>query len=113
MTFNPQGPNVAIIGGGLAGALAARVLREGHRITIYERAEDAREAGAAVAIGLSGVKILDSLGFDQSRAGSLTTGVIKMYDHKGNLAQEKHLDLMETSQITKDQGMSSSDFLGM
>ncbi|KAJ5304018.1 uncharacterized protein N7443_003678 [Penicillium atrosanguineum] len=91
----PQGLEVAIIGGGLAGALTARVLREAHRVTIYERAKDAGEVGAALAIGPTGVRILESLGFDQERAGSIPTGLIKLYDHKGNLGHEQYLDTTE------------------
>jgi salicylate hydroxylase len=95
MTSDPQGLNVAIIGGGLAGALTARVLREAHRVTIYERAKDVREPGAAIAISPNGVKILDALGFDRNRAGSLAVGPIKIYDHKGDIVQEKQQILRE------------------
>lgn len=91
-----QGLDIAIVGGGIAGALTARVLREAHRVTIYERANDAGEVGAAIALGPTAVKILESIGFDQERAGSIPAGLIKLYDHKGNPGHEKHMDTLKS-----------------
>jgi salicylate hydroxylase len=76
---------IAIVGGGLAGALSARVLREKHDVTIYERSKAVSEVGAAINIGPNGVKILESLGFDRSRVGSLPVGRTKTWDKEGNM----------------------------
>jgi salicylate hydroxylase len=75
--------DVAIIGGGIAGALAARVLREQHNVTIYERSKSASEIGAAINVGPNGVKILDQLGFSRELVGSLTVGRMATYNHHG------------------------------
>ncbi|RAL09227.1 FAD-dependent oxidoreductase [Aspergillus homomorphus CBS 101889] len=64
--------NIAIIGSGISGLLAARILRPQHNVTIYERHSHAVETGAAINIGPNGIVILDSVGFDRRRARTLT-----------------------------------------
>jgi salicylate hydroxylase len=78
----------AIVGGGLAGTLAARVLREQHEVTIYERDSRLLEVGAAINIGPNGVKILESLGFDRNRVGSIPVGRILTWNKEGTEARE-------------------------
>ncbi len=85
MSSEEQPLNVVIIGAGLAGALAARVLREKHNVTIYERNADASEVGAAINVGPNGVRILDTLHFDRSKAGSLPVKATKVFDKDGKL----------------------------
>ncbi|KAJ4234621.1 hypothetical protein NW759_001615 [Fusarium solani] len=83
--------NVAIVGAGLAGLLAARVLREKHNIKVYERASVPAEVGAAINIGPNGVRILDTLGFDRLNAGSQSVGATKIFTREGKLTlDEKH-----------------------
>ncbi|UPK96301.1 hypothetical protein LCI18_007236 [Fusarium solani-melongenae] len=73
--------NVAIVGAGLAGLLAARVLREKHNVKV----------GAAINIGPNGVRILDTLGFDRLNAGSQAVGATKVFTKDGKLTlDEKH-----------------------
>ncbi|OJJ71732.1 hypothetical protein ASPBRDRAFT_125517 [Aspergillus brasiliensis CBS 101740] len=86
---------VAIIGGGLAGTLAARVLREQHEVTIYERDSCLLEVGAAINIGPNGVKILDSLGFDRDRVGSIPVGQTLTWNKEGVLTHEADLNCRE------------------
>lgn len=77
--------NVVVIGAGLAGSLAARVLREKHNVTIYERNREASEVGAAINVGPNGVRILDTLHFDRSKVGSLAVKATKVFDKYGKL----------------------------
>ena len=87
---------VVIIGAGLAGTLAARVLREKHNVKIYERMLTPVEAGAAINIGPNGVQILDTLHFDRSNAGSLAVCGTRVYDKDGDLKMDKYNNYMET-----------------
>ncbi|KAK2041367.1 FAD/NAD(P)-binding domain-containing protein [Colletotrichum somersetense] len=55
MSEAQSGPlKVVVAGAGLAGALAARVLREKHNVAIYERNADATDSGAATSVGPNG-----------------------------------------------------------
>ncbi|KAJ4190329.1 hypothetical protein NW755_005470 [Fusarium falciforme] len=83
--------NVVIVGAGLAGLLAARVLREKHNVKVYERASAPAEVGAAINIGPNGVRILDTLGFDRLNAGSQAVGATKIFTREGKLTlDERH-----------------------
>lgn len=93
---------IAIIGAGLAGTLTARILRPAHSVTIYERAPDATELGAAVSIGPNGVQILDELGFDRANAGSIPQKRLRVYDQFGKLVSEREMDY---------RGLYGADFL--
>jgi salicylate hydroxylase len=95
MPSEPKGLSVAVIGAGLAGALAARVLRECHQVTIYERARAPIEPGAAINIGPNGVQILDTLGFDRKLAGSMAVGTTKVYNHEDKLLVDKSSDYVK------------------
>ncbi|KAL3495040.1 hypothetical protein BJX62DRAFT_246391 [Aspergillus germanicus] len=86
---------VAIVGGGLAGTLAARVLREQHQVTIYERDSRLLEVGAAINVGPNGVKILESLGFDRNRVGSILVGRTLTWNKEGELKHEAELTCQE------------------
>lgn len=83
--------NIAVVGGGLAGALSARVLREKHDVTIYERSKSASEVGAAINIEPNGVKILETLGFDRSKVGSLAVGRTKTWNKEGKVMLDNPL----------------------
>jgi salicylate hydroxylase len=86
---------IAIVGGGLAGALSARVLREKHDVTIYERSKGASEVGAAINVGPNGVKILESLGFDRSKVGSLAVGRTKTWNKEGKIMLDTPLQCQQ------------------
>jgi salicylate hydroxylase len=83
------------VGSGLAGTLAARVLREQHEVTIYERDSRLLEVGAAINIGPNGVKILESLGFDRNRVGSIPVGRTLTWNKEGELKHEAELTCRE------------------
>lgn len=59
---------VIIVGGGIAGLVAARVLREKHDVTILERSESHNQVGASFGLAPNGMRILRPLGFDEKRA---------------------------------------------
>ncbi|KAK2596296.1 hypothetical protein N8I77_013192 [Diaporthe amygdali] len=85
------GLKITIIGGGIAGLFAARVLREKHRVTILERSSGGNEVGAAVTPGPNATRILDQYGWDPSRCGALVLGKTRTMDHNGNLIKETDL----------------------
>lgn len=83
--------DVVIVGAGLAGLLAARVLREQHNVRVYERSSTPVEVGAAINIGPNGVRILNTLNFDRLNAGSLPVRAAKVFNKNGELTlDEKH-----------------------
>ncbi|KAF5575011.1 salicylate hydroxylase [Fusarium pseudocircinatum] len=87
--------DVVIIGAGLAGLLAARVLREKHNVKVYERSTTPIEVGAAINVGPNGVRILETLGFDRSRAGSLPVGATKVFTKEGHLQLDEENSYVE------------------
>lgn len=56
---------VVVVGAGLGGVAAAVGLhRQGHRVTLYERGAELREAGTGVVIMPNGLRALEELGYD-------------------------------------------------
>ena len=88
---------VLIVGSGLAGLTAARILRESHEVTIYERSAKtfARE-GQGLSTTPNAVRILDSIGFDRKLAGSVESEGYRTYDKSGKLLQEIDPKMKET-----------------
>lgn len=85
---------VIIIGSGLAGLTAARILREHHDVTVYERGDAAvATGGQGILIAPNGVKILDSVAFDRDRAGAVPIHGVRTYDKGGNVLEDVGLDL--------------------
>ncbi|SCO55455.1 related to salicylate 1-monooxygenase [Fusarium fujikuroi] len=87
--------DVVIIGAGLAGLLTARVLREKHNVKVYERSSTPIEVSAAINVGPNGVRILDTLGFDRSKAGSLPVGATKVFTKDGHLQLDEKNSYVE------------------
>ena len=86
----PTGSNlkVTIIGGGLAGLITARVLREKHAVTVIEKFPGGHELGAAINVAPNGMRILERLGFDKAQAGSVVSGGTITLNHEGRVLQE-------------------------
>lgn len=87
-----SGLNVTIIGGGLAGALTARVLREHHNVTVLERSSDPAEVGAAINVAPNGTRILQKLNFDPTRTGSIPVGSIRTWNKSGEVVGDTQRD---------------------
>ncbi|KAH7384684.1 hypothetical protein BKA66DRAFT_83940 [Pyrenochaeta sp. MPI-SDFR-AT-0127] len=83
------GLNVTIIGAGIAGLFAARVLREKHNVTILERSAAGNEIGAAVTPGPNATKWLYKYGWNPERCGALSLGKVRTVDHEGVLVSEQ------------------------
>lgn len=92
----PQRLRVAIIGGGIAGTMAACVLREHHDVTIFERgSENAIGGGQAISLSPGSVKILNQFGFDEDRAGAVSGRGFKVYHQNGTLKKVIPIDVAE------------------
>ncbi|KAI0878693.1 FAD binding domain protein [Hypoxylon argillaceum] len=85
MTTNGARLHVAIVGSGIAGLAAARILRESHDVTVYERGEPSVVIGGqGIANFPNSTHILQSMGFDYKRVGSVELGGWKTVDKSGN-----------------------------
>lgn len=101
---------VLIIGSGLAGLTAARILREHHHVTVYERGDiDVSTGGQGLIVAPNGVKILQSIGYDNDRAGGVPIRGFRMYDKAGNVMQDTDMDLKEKFGA-ECYGLKRSDF---
>jgi salicylate hydroxylase len=86
---------VTVVGAGLAGLLAARVLRENHDVTVVEKFDGGHEVGAAINLGPNGVKIAQELGFDKSRCRAIVCGMARTLDRDGNILTEENMDFLQ------------------
>ena len=85
---------VTIVGSGIAGLTAARILREHHRVTVYERGSAAiTTGGQGIIIAPNGVKILETIGYDRNRSGAVPIYGIRIYDKEGNEGEDVEMDL--------------------
>lgn len=77
----PEGQSAGIVGGGIGGLTAAIALRKaGWDVTVYERASEFTEVGAAVVLFPNALAALDEIGVgEQVRANSLpySSGAIR------------------------------------
>lgn len=76
--------DVVIIGGGIAGCSSALFLqRAGHKVHVYERAEEILPVGAAISVWSNGVKVMNRLGLGkemQQHGGQMDRMVYKLHD---------------------------------
>jgi salicylate hydroxylase len=85
---------VTIVGAGLAGLLAARVLRENHDVTLVEKFDGGHEVGAAINLGPNGVRIAQELGFDKTRCRAIACGMARTMDRDGNILTEENMGFL-------------------
>lgn len=84
---------VIIVGSGLAGLASARILREHHDVTVYERGgADTATGGQGICLFSNGVKILQTMGFDRDRAGGVPCHGYQSLDKDGNQLQDFPVD---------------------
>ena len=85
---------VIIVGSGLAGLTAARILRERHDVTVYERGDQAAATGGqGISISPNAVKILERIGYDRDNAGAVPIHGFRSYDKDGNVKKDHEVDL--------------------
>lgn len=64
--------------------MAARVLREFHKVTLLERFSGNNQVGAAISFGPSATKIVEQYGLDRKRIGSVVWSETRTFDKEGN-----------------------------
>lgn len=85
---------VIIVGSGLAGLTAARILREHHDVVVYERGDASiATGGQGILIAPNGNKILESIGYDRNRTGAVPIYGLRTYDKEGNVTDDVNMDL--------------------
>ncbi|VUC24051.1 unnamed protein product [Clonostachys rosea] len=86
--------NVIIVGSGLAGLTAARILREHHNVTVFERGDASTATGGqGIMIAPNGVKILESIGYDQNLAGAVPILGFRIYGKDGTVKEDIDVNL--------------------
>ncbi|KAI0469143.1 FAD binding domain protein [Xylaria cf. heliscus] len=87
---------VAIVGSGIAGLAAARILREKHEVTVYERGEPSITIGGqGIANYPNATQILSAMGFDYKRVGSVELGGWKTVDKSGKYLHGTKFNMRE------------------
>ncbi|OTB10815.1 hypothetical protein K445DRAFT_69572 [Daldinia sp. EC12] len=77
---------VIVVGSGLAGLATARVLREKCQVTVYEQSSPSPATGGQGIINYpNAIKIMNQLGFDPERTGSVLVKGFRTLDKQGNI----------------------------
>ena len=83
--------DIAIVGGGLIGSVVARVLREQHNVTIYERAKTSSEFGAALGLGPTATLILEELGLKNEHVKGVSLDITQVWGKNGKVVFERDM----------------------
>lgn len=87
---------VIIVGAGIAGLAVARVLREHHDVTVFERASLGNATGGqGICFFPSTVKILQDLGYSKANTRPCHIAWFRHYDRVGNETENYYLDFKE------------------
>ena len=80
---------IIIVGAGIGGPAAALGLaRNGHQVTIYERATNTAEIGYAFRITSNSDRCLKSLGIDTQAGGAMAANTVRMFNADGQIIHE-------------------------
>jgi len=81
--------NIAIIGAGVGGPAAAIGLaRNGHKVTVYERASSTDQVGYAFRITPNSDRCLKWLGIDVRDRGAVVANTMRAMSFKGEIIRE-------------------------
>lgn len=86
MALGDQQLSVIVVGSGLAGLAAARILREKHRVTVYERGvPSVATGGQGICNFPNAIKIMRQIGYNPQNTGSVSIQGFRTVDKLGNL----------------------------
>ncbi|KAI2470226.1 FAD binding domain protein [Annulohypoxylon bovei var. microspora] len=96
MAEKDQQLKVIVVGSGLAGLAVARILREKHQVTVYERGEPSvATGGQGIANFPNAIKIMQQMGYDPERTGSVPIQGFRTLDKLGNLIYDTEFPFQE------------------
>lgn len=88
--------SVIVVGSGLAGLATARILREKCQVTVYERGEPSTATGGqGIANFPNAIKIMQEIGYDPERSGSVPIQGFRTLDKNANIIFDTEFPFQE------------------